>query len=481
MNSKILQTIAFASLSIAAGSQQKPNVVVIFSDQLAPWALSCYGGTDIQTPNIDKLAHEGVRFNNAYCIKAVCTPSRGSMLTGLYPFAHEAENNQMLLSNDVETYADVLNAHGYKTGYIGKWHLAGHMGPNQNPNWNPSPNGGFKDATYMYNNGHWKNIIDRPGSTPLVSTNISANPDEYGTDWLFNKGFDYIESHKNEPFALVVSPPDPHPGLKVREPYNKMVDVKKLSYPKSLYPENLHNQKNGSAYKPEPRLLNNKAQYLGMVLLLDEYIGKLIEKLKADGIYDNTIIILTADHGEMMGAHGCAGKAVPYQEAYNIPFIVHAPKLFKPKVINDLYSNLDFKSTLLGLLKFEGKPNHGYDKSFLITGVKPKTAVDENIFFDFAKGGKDADEEGGKPHVGVITPEYWLAVNFNKTDQDVTGVESVLLFDRKNDPLQLNNLYGAAGQNARSKALLKLISDEFKRVKNANTFVLEFIDREIKK
>ena len=479
MKAKILQTIAISALSVAAVAQQKPNVVVIFSDQLAPWALSCYGGTDIQTPNIDKLANEGVQFNNAYCVKAVCTPSRGSMLTGLYPFAHEAENNQMLLNTSVETYANVLNRNGYETGYIGKWHLAGHMGPNQNPNWNPEINGGFKDATYMYNNGHWKNIVDRPGNTPVVSTNISDNPSEYGTDWLFNKGFEYIDAHKNEAFALVVSPPDPHPGLKVRAPYNTMVDQSKLSYPRSIYPENVYNQKNGSALKPEPRLMKDKSQYLGMVLLLDDYIGKLIEKLKADGIYDNTIIILTADHGEMMGAHGCKGKAVPYQEAYHIPFIVHAPKLFKAKVISDLFSNLDFKSTLLGLLKLEEKPNHGYDKSNLITGQKSKIPGDKNIFFDFAKGGSEADEEGGKPHVGVITPEYWLAVNFNKTDNVVTGIESILLFDRKNDPLQLNNLYGAAGQDERTKELLKLISDEFKRVENANAFVTDFVDKEI--
>ena len=472
-----LFTISLISLKSLAA--EKPNIVVIFSDQLAPWALSCYGGTDIQTPNIDKLANGGVLFNNAYCVKAVSTPSRGSMLTGLYPFAHEAENNQMLLNPKIETYADVLNANGYQTSYIGKWHLAGHMGKNQNPNWNPSINGGFKDATYMYNNGHWKNILDRNGTTPAVSNNISDIPTEYGTDWLFKKGFDYIDAHKNETFALVVSPPDPHPGLKVRAPYNTMVNPAKLSYPKSIYPENLINQKNGSALTAEPRLLKDKSQYLGMVLLLDDYIGKLVDKLKVDGVYDNTIIILTADHGEMMGAHGCKGKAVPYHEAYHIPFIVHAPKLYSPKVVDEIYSNLDFKSTIAGLLKLNEKPNHGYDKSYLITGTKLKKSVDKNIYLDFAKGGKDVGEGDDKPHVGVITPEYWLAVSLAKSNNLVTGIETVLLFDRKADPLQLNNLYGTKGQEKRSKELLKLIADEFKRVNNANAFVNDLINKEI--
>ena len=475
----ILSLVFNVSLFHVSAENSKPNVVIVFSDQLATWALSCYGGTEIKTPNIDALAKNGVQFYNAYCLKAVCTPSRGSMLTGLYPFANESETNQMLLNTKVETYADVLNANGYQTAYMGKWHLAGHMGPNQNPNWNPDINGGFKDATYMYNNGHWKNIVDRTGTTPVVSTNITDNPSEYGTDWLFNKGFAYIDAHKNQTFALVVSPPDPHPGLKVRAPYNTMVDPTKLSYPKSLNPENVINQKNGSTFSVQARSLNNKAQYLGMVLLMDDYIGKLVEKLKAVGIYDNTIIILTADHGEMMGAHGYKGKAVPYQEAYNIPFIVCAPKLFKSKVVSDLYSNIDFKSTLLGLLKLDEQPNQGYDKSFMITGTKSTTSVDENIYFDFAKGGNDEGEEGGKPHVGVVTPEYWLAVNFNKTNNELTGIESILLFDRKNDPLQLNNLYGTKGQEKRTKELLKLISDEFKRVENANVFVVELIDKEI--
>ena len=467
-----------AALPFHLAAQEKPNVVVIFVDQLSPWALGCYGNTEIETPHIDALAKSGVIFENAYCTKAVSTPSRGCMLTGLYPFAHKATNNQMLVDTAVETYADLFNAAGYETAYIGKWHLAGHMGQNPDgtpdPHWNPRINGRFKDATYMYNNGHWKNIVDVEGGLPRVSTRISDNPNEYGTDWIFQKGFEYISKHKDQPFCLVLSPPDPHPALKVRAPYDTAVEASSLSVPASFDASNLVNQSvaNPGDYDDKATLRKNKAQYLGMVLCLDDYVGKLVSHLRKEGVYDNTIVIFTSDHGEMMGEYRLKGKAVPYNTAYQIPLIVRMPGNKQPASVNEIYRNLDFKSTLAGLLGLQSKgETHGRDLSRYLKD--PALPADNDVvcldFFD----GKD-----GQAHVIALNQGYWFAAVFESSEKgNNTGIARILLFDRQKDKHQLKNLHGDKKYLDLEKELVARLRQELQRVNHPNTGDVDLIEK----
>lgn len=473
-----------SALPIGAFAQDNPNVVVIFVDQLSPWALSCYGNTGIKTPNIDTLADNGVIFNNAYCAKASSTPSRGCMLTGLYPFGHKATNNQMVLDTSVETYADVFNAAGYETAYMGKWHLAGDMGKKTDgsldPRWNPQVNGRFKDATYMYNNGHWKNIVDVKGGVPKVSNNISSNPDEYGTDWIFQKGFDYISKHKGRSFCLVLSPPDPHLGFKVRKPYNTIVDKACLSVPESFYSKDridlrIDGNEEKMLYSNVEAIRANKAQYLGMVLCLDEYIGKLVSHLKKEGIYDNTMIVFTSDHGEMMGGYRRKGKAVPYNDAYQIPMIVKLPGKDKHMVVDALYNNIDFKPTVEGLLGLEvSKTVHGRDLSDYVFGKK-KGTDDGIILLDFFTGMDDM------PHAVVVNQDYWLAVVFKiSKDKKIEGVSNILLYDRKKDKHQLVNLHGNSKYIDIERKMVTQMRDEMQRVDHPNLKDVSLIEEFLK-
>lgn len=469
-----------SALPLGLFAQSTPNVVVVFADQLASWALGCYGNTEIKTPNIDQLANDGVIFNYAYCAKAVSTPSRGCMLTGLYPFGHKATNNQMLVDTSVETYADVFNAAGYETAYMGKWHLAGHMGKNSDgtpdPHWNPDINGHFKDATYMYNNGHWKNIVDVKGGVPKVSTKISDNPDEYGTDWIFQKGFEYISKHKGSPFCLVLSPPDPHPGFKVRAPYNKAVKMSQLIVPLSFDEKNLVNQEitKPYPYKDEKSLLKNKSQYLGMVLCLDDYMGKLVEHLKKEGIYDNTIIIFTSDHGEMMGEYRLQGKAVPYNSAYQIPLIMRIPDKGHI-VVDEIYNNVDFKPTIAGMLNLKEKSkSHGKDLSAYIK-LAGKPVSDEVVFLDFFNGKND------QAHVVALNQEYWFAAVFKTTKKgEITGVSKILLYDRKHDKHQLVNLHGDKKYLETERMIVAQLRKEMQRVNHPNLKDVTLIENMLK-
>ncbi len=138
---------------------ERPNLLVIHTDQQSWWTLGAYGGTLVSTPHIDCLASEGVRFANFFANSAVCTPSRGCLLTGRYPHCHGAYTNNIPLNRDEITFAHSLRDNGYDTGYAGKWHLDG----DRRPGWvHPDRAMGFTDCTYMFNRGHWKKMDDGP-------------------------------------------------------------------------------------------------------------------------------------------------------------------------------------------------------------------------------------------------------------------------------------------------------------------------------
>ena len=134
-----------------------PNVLIIHTDQQSWWTLGCYGSTVISTPNIDRLASEGAKLTGFFVNSAVCTPSRGTFLTGRYPHAHGAFRNNLPLNRDEVTFAEIFRRNGYETGYAGKWHLDG----TARPGWvHAERSMGFEDANFMFNRGHWKKIAD---------------------------------------------------------------------------------------------------------------------------------------------------------------------------------------------------------------------------------------------------------------------------------------------------------------------------------
>ena len=332
----------------------------------------------------------------------------------------------------------------------------------------------------MYNNGHWKNIVDVKGGVPKVSNNISSNPDEYGTDWIFQKGFDYISKHKGRSFCLVLSPPDPHPGFKVRKPYNTIVDKACLSVPESFYSKDridlrIDGNEEKMLYSNVEAIRANKAQYLGMVLCLDEYIGKLVSHLKKEGIYDNTMIVFTSDHGEMMGGYRRKGKAVPYNDAYQIPMIVKLPGKDKHMVVDALYNNIDFKPTVEGLLGLEvSKTVHGRDLSDYVFGKK-KGTDDGIILLDFFTGMDDM------PHAVVVNQDYWLAVVFKiSKDKKIEGVSNILLYDRKKDKHQLVNLHGNSKYIDIERKMVTQMRDEMQRVDHPNLKDVSLIEEFLK-
>lgn len=420
---------------------EKPNILIFYTDQQSTWSISVLGARDILTPNIDRIGNEGAILNNFYTPCAVCTPSRGSFLTGDYPCRHGAYRNNVSLSDDAETFAQVLLKEGYQTGYSGKWHLSGAG----KPHWLKREEArGFEDSRYMFNRGHWKFIEERDDEEhPSVLSYMDnymkledtaewiGDESTYTTDWLCSKTAQYIqERDKTKPFLYMTSIPDPHTPFCVRKPYDTMFDPEALHLPETYYqycpewmPEGVQPKKNTLENFSEEEGKKKLAQYLGEVKCIDDNVGKVIKVLEQEKILDDTIVIFTSDHGEYMGEHGLWGKNCLYPSCYRVPFLIRWPKKIQQKSkISELISAVDFKETLLSLvgIKSSGK-GCGVDASGFLTG-QPAEAWENKIYVN----GMLFQE------VGLMTEEYYIA--FRKDGFHMT-------FDMKKDPLQTNNLY----------------------------------------
>lgn len=410
-----------ASLSIAAPAANmqlygKPagpaSLLIIHTDQQSCWSISAYGSKEISTPHIDSLAKEGAICLNFFTNSAVCTPSRGCFVTGRYPHAHGAYKNNIPMNPDQVTFARVLQDNGYQTGYAGKWHLDG----KRKPGWvHEDRNFGFGDNFFMYNRGHWKKIVeseDKEVSPTVYPSRIIGDEKSYTTDWLADKTIDFIDKNRTKPFCFMVSIPDPHTPFTVRKPYDTMFDPDRLTFPKSVPQEMI------------PKLRKQKAQYLGEVKCIDDNVGKIIEALKRNGIYDRTIVVFTTDHGEYMGEHGLMHKNQIYETAIRIPFIIRWPQKIKPgSRVESIFSTVDFQPTILSLMGFEpAGREQGRDASPLLLGEKTDW---ENVAHV---------HHSSLERAHIFTPEYELAY----TDKGEKG----FLFDRMNDPDQMTNLFG---------------------------------------
>ncbi|MCP4263852.1 MAG: sulfatase-like hydrolase/transferase [Planctomycetes bacterium] len=411
---------------ISQRENSSPNLLIIHTDQLSCWALSIYakhrtetanyGKVLVKTPYIDSLAEEGAIFYNFFTNSAVCTPSRGCLVTGRYPHAHGAYKNNIELNRDEVTIAHILQNNGYETGYAGKWHIDGPP----KPGWiKPDRSMGFVDCRFMFNRGHWKKIVDQSEGNPEVSPyKVIGNKKTFTTDWLADKTIDFIKKLRRKPFFYMVSIPDPHGPFTVREPYMTMYRPEDMTVPNNFQESPTKKGKKKTA----GQMQKSKAHYCGLVKCIDDNVGRILGVLKDERVLDDTIIVFTTDHGEYMGEHGLYGKNQWYRTAYQIPFIVRWPKRIKSgTVINNFVTNVDVQQTLLGLIGF--KPcgrEQGRDASGLLRGERIEWKDEAMIHHSSLES------------AGIFTPEYELVLKAN---------DNHMLFDRIKDPEQIKNLY----------------------------------------
>ncbi|WP_139957430.1 sulfatase-like hydrolase/transferase [Flavicella sediminum] len=462
----ILKTSVFILVCFSAFAQKKPNLIVIHTDEHSFRTLSCYQnllpedeafiwgkGNNVHTPNIDRIADEGAICTSYYASSPVCTPSRASLVTGLYPQATGAPKNGMHISEDIPTFATILKDQGYATSYVGKWHLAGH----EKYTFGIKYKAGFDDNRFMMRGGHAPYFHIKNGKYKGINEKVAAKlPKEevvHLTDFFTNKTLEILERDKKKPFALMLSIPDPHTPDYARPPYDKMythMDIKapftmqeKYVKAKPSWGKGGGNEANGiKAFTEEKKSLQ---QYFGMVKHIDDNVGRILKFLDDNDLTENTIIIFTSDHGDMFFEHNRRNKGVPYEASSRIPFVIRYPKkIISGKIINTAYTNVDFAPTILSIMGAKHKASfHGADTSedFL----NKRKVIDRDRITYFAKNGG-----------------WWVSGVNDRYKLVIDKKEKPYLFDLKEDPFELKNVYT---EKAYAKIAKELQTELFNQLK----------------
>lgn len=382
---------------------ERPNVLVIQTDEQSFRTLSCYrefmnsdyvdiwgSEAKIETPHLDRLAREGAIYTNYYATSPVSTPSRASIQTGLYPIAAKAPINDMPMDTNIETFADVLREEGYQTTFVGKWHLGGT--PRVDCFYlQPGHNAGWSDREYMFESEHNKWYVEEQNPLKIRAVNKPPKNDQesmYSTDYLTNRCLEKLErdSKGGKPFCMFLSIPDPHSPDISREPYKSMYKDMKVEMPVTMSEELVAERpkwaiggKNESpAFNP-----NTVREYFGMAKCIDDNIGRILAYLDDNNLTDNTIVVFTTDHGDMMFEHHKKDKGVPYECAARIPYIIRYPAKIKGgKVVNKTQTNADFAPTILtltGSRQINGL-QHGIDDSAILLSSDMEVNSDRIIY-----------------------------------------------------------------------------------------------------
>ncbi len=414
--------------SASAQETKRPNVIVIMTDDQAQWALGCYGNKECPTPNMDRIAREGVRFNNAFTVTPVCSPSRATFFTGRYgtelgitDWLNKREEDVGLGIPDVPTWPALLQQNGYVTSLIGKWHLG------SKPQFHPTKHGFTQFAGFLgggqFPMDPWLEI---DGKTQQIKGPIS--------DLLTDAALKFIDDNKSKPFAVCLFYREPH------QPYRPMPAEDSASV------EDLDPTIPNAPYLDKKQVKDWTRSYYAAIHAADRGIGRLLAKLDDEKLADNTIVIFTSDHGYCIGQHtlhtkgnaawiagGVEGPKRPnmFEESIRVPLLIRWPPIVKAgAVIDDVVANIDTLPTILGMLKIapsEDLKQHGIDFSPLLRG---ETIPKREALF-----GQYNLHNAGFACMRMIRTSDWKLVRHYLTN----GLNE--LYDLKNDPHEEKNLY----------------------------------------
>jgi choline-sulfatase len=337
----------------------RPNILLLCSDQHNARVMGCAGDGRVSTPTLDALAAEGTRFTNAYCNDPLCVPSRASFMTGRYPFHCEVLGNQDVLDSRIPTLAHIAVRGGYHAVLAGKMHF---NGPDQHHGFleyltgdlgarclHGAPDHGQAPGLQHLGNCSRPDALRHTGAgrNPMVAYDDDVTADVLA--WLS----EYSVQAQRPPFFLTVGFLQPHcPYIAPAERYHRYVGQVQAPRPcqKELLALHPHHQDYRRAIEldhiPSANQDRALAAYYGLVDQLDRNIGRLVDGLKSSGLWDNTIIVSCSDHGDMLGAHGRWHKECFFEEAARVPLIIRDPRLAGPSVVGHPCSLVDLMPTL---------------------------------------------------------------------------------------------------------------------------------------
>jgi arylsulfatase A-like enzyme len=399
----------------------KPNLVFVLADQWRAQELGYMGNAQILTPHLDQFASESLIFENSIATLPVCAPWRASFLTGQYPLTHGIFYNDKPLPNEALTLAEIYQAEGYKTGYIGKWHLNGHQRGEEPFSGRDKPipadrRQGFeywkvREVSHNYNNSFYFDEHNQKHTWP-----------GYDVFPQTDSAISFIAKNKTKPFALVLSYGPPHdPYFSAPEEFKKLYDASKLTVRPNV-PEEFQD----SARKV-------LAGYYAHATAIDHAFGKLIRALDSMGLADNTLVVFTSEHGDMLMSKGVLKKQRPWDESIQVPLLIRYPeKLGKSSQrVKNPIGTPDLLPTLLGLSGIS-KPSTIEGKDFSPDLIQGKEISNEASLIMLPVPFHEWQfSNGGREYRGIRTARYTYV-------KDLMG--PWLLYDNQTDPYQLKNL-----------------------------------------
>jgi len=419
-------------------ARRRPNVIIIYPDQMRYDAMGCAGNPCIRTPNIDRLAREGVGFSNAHTSFPLCSPFRASLMTGKYAHSHGLCANHYPIKLGQRFLAEIFRDHGYKTGYVGKWHMEGGQKPGYVP---PDRRLGF-DWFVGFNRGHsyFAPIFYR-NDDPRPRTSRRYEPD-FQTDHLIEFMQSCLDDPGRPPFLAMIAYGLPHIPLIMPDHYKDM-------YSPQQVPVRLNTPKAGEL-SPDPREF--LARYYGLVTCVDDNVGRILNWLDENNLSDDTLVCFISDHGDQAGEHGLFDKKIYYEASMHVPLIFRWPAGRFPvaggRGVDGLVdASVDVMPTLLELCRLP-VPQEVQGRS-LVPLLQGEDTVRQAAFYEICK------ETGGPerfpvPQRGVRT-DGWLYVR--------TEAEAVAMFDLEKDPLEMNNIVNAPSYAEKQNELDRMVRD----------------------
>ncbi|KAI0893664.1 extracellular sulfatase Sulf-2 [Annulohypoxylon nitens] len=496
---------------------QRPNIIFIMADDHASKAISCYGAGINHTPNIDRLASEGMKFNHCYVTNSICTPSRAAILTG----THNHVNGVMTLNDSINKHlpnvAKHLRTGGYKTAMVGKWHMG--EGPAHEPT-------GFDYWSVLPGQGdYWDPEFIEPKGE-------SIEPG-YVTDIITDKCLNFISETRNtgNPFFVMCHHKAPHRSWECDDKHKHLYADKPIRVPETFTDDYKNRaraakvakmrvaedltyqdlglvqpdggsrvgervvQESGSSQRKIPidatRLIDKDdgtvftfktrselaefkfqrymQRYLRVIQSVDDNVGRMLDYLDQNGLAENTIVIYTSDQGFFLGEHGWFDKRFMYEESFQMPFLIKYPaEIAKGSVCNDIICNVDFAPTWLDFAQLP-MPNYMQGVSFreLLRG---KTPADwQQVAYHRYWMHNDIIHEA-RAHYGVRDQRYKLIYWYNE-HLGVSGARPGAedekeweLFDCERDPLELFNVYNEPGYQQVIKDMTRLLERKMQEI-----------------
>ena len=473
----------------------RPNLVFVFSDQQRYDTMLCYGNDWIQTPHLNALASRSTVFRNAYVAQPVCTPSRAAIMTGLYPHAAGPVLNGMVLPADRKTIAELVSS-DYLCGYYGKWHLGSDVYPQHGfTKWLSTDNRRWPRDTPegpQWSFGDYHHHLIEQGFQPDRESNgaMIFSPEFRKTlprefqmaSYLGDRAADFIRENHQRPFILFVSTLEPHapyigPNQDLLNPKDLPVGPTFLKKPEGTsltnrmkadyYLQYLEGQGDplrdsymtgraavGEDISSEDGWRRLRARYFSDISLVDDMLGKVTSALEQSGITDNTVVVFTSEHGDLLGDHGMLEKRSFYEESSRVPLLMGVPWISQDqRIIEGSMSQIDLLPTLLDLLS-QPLPTYLHGSSLLPVLKGEATLQDEAVIVEWnGTGDNHMDREMPTQELTSMNSLIWRSIVYNRWKLNLCAGDQCELFDLNSDPYEENNLFDDPAQKDRIREL----------------------------